>query len=443
MSRYHTDLSIGAITTAPVPATSGTTLIVTDAIAANLPDLYPWWGLVKPTGENPTRSNSEIIKVTAGISAAGFTTYTLVRAQGIPVTTARSITAGDDIYEAVSAEGTIGANSFITETPSGTINSSNTAFTVANTYSTMFLTRDGQLLEPGGADYTLSGTSITMVSAPVTGSVLRAFGVTASTVSGNADTIDGYHANSTPTPNTIPVLDSDLEIWSGGWRVLPALTYEGADAPTYTFSIAADMTGKIGVGFRIKLTQATGGVKYFIVNSVGTFTGGKTIILVHGGTDYALNNEAITSPFFSREKAPLGFPLSPAKWTINFNKASNSLQASPTQNTWYNQITCAIAIGSWNCFMYAQPSNNSRGSAGIVDQLVTLSTANNSESNARTTIHMGEGNSVTFANSACSKQFQLDLTSKTNYYTNHRTTQSGLAGIGFANYILELVNAYL
>lgn len=63
------------------------------------------------------------------------------------------------------------------ETPSGTINGSNTAFTLAHTPSpaaSLSLYKNGQLQIAGGADYTLSGTSITYGSAPKTGDVLTA-----------------------------------------------------------------------------------------------------------------------------------------------------------------------------------------------------------------------------------------------------------------------------
>ncbi|KKT30496.1 MAG: hypothetical protein UW18_C0015G0007 [Microgenomates group bacterium GW2011_GWF1_44_10] len=100
----HTDLSIVAISAAPSPATSGTTLGVTDANAAYLPNVYPWWALVKPSGAKPTRANSEILKVTAGSSSGGTTTYTIERTKGLPVTTARSIIVGDDILEVLTAQ---------------------------------------------------------------------------------------------------------------------------------------------------------------------------------------------------------------------------------------------------------------------------------------------------------------------------------------------------
>lgn len=104
MSNIHTDLSLIQVAVAPSPATSGTSLGVSDAHAALLPTIYPWWGTDKPAGLVPTRANSEIVQVTAGSSSGGVTTYTIVREQGIPVTTARTIIVGDDFYEAHTAQ---------------------------------------------------------------------------------------------------------------------------------------------------------------------------------------------------------------------------------------------------------------------------------------------------------------------------------------------------
>jgi hypothetical protein len=64
------------------------------------------------------------------------------------------------------------------ETPGGTINGVNAAFTVANTpvTGTLMVFKNGQLMTGSGADYTLSGTTATFVSGaiPKTGDVLLA-----------------------------------------------------------------------------------------------------------------------------------------------------------------------------------------------------------------------------------------------------------------------------
>jgi hypothetical protein len=69
------------------------------------------------------------------------------------------------------------ATNFVTrETPSGTVNGSTTSFTLANTPTagSESLYLNGLLMEPGaGNDYTISGATITMLSAPLTGDKLR------------------------------------------------------------------------------------------------------------------------------------------------------------------------------------------------------------------------------------------------------------------------------
>lgn len=72
--------------------------------------------------------------------------------------------------------GTLSATNFVTEeTPSGSINGSNTTFTLANTPTTgtVKLYLNGVRLKSGaGNDYTISTTTITMTTAPVSGDVL-------------------------------------------------------------------------------------------------------------------------------------------------------------------------------------------------------------------------------------------------------------------------------
>lgn len=63
------------------------------------------------------------------------------------------------------------------EVPSGTINGSNPTFTIANTpvSGSLQLSQNGIILTGGGVDYTLSGTTVTFVTAPLGGDQLLAF----------------------------------------------------------------------------------------------------------------------------------------------------------------------------------------------------------------------------------------------------------------------------
>lgn len=69
-----------------------------------------------------------------------------------------------------------GSSTFYQEAPTGTVNGSNTAFTLPHTPSAnanVSLYLDGILLYLG-IDYTLSGTAITMTTAPAVGQTLWA-----------------------------------------------------------------------------------------------------------------------------------------------------------------------------------------------------------------------------------------------------------------------------
>jgi len=107
----------------------------------------------------------------------------------------------------------LGTTSFVTnETPTGLVNGTNTVFDTANNYvgGTLQVFRDGQLMKGGGDDYTeTDSNTFTFTTAPLTGSVLLVSYQQAVTVTGNADTVDGFNASSTPTANTLLALDSN------------------------------------------------------------------------------------------------------------------------------------------------------------------------------------------------------------------------------------------
>lgn len=168
-------------------------------------------------------------------------------------------------------------------------------------------------------------------------------------------------------------------------------SYSSADSPTFVISVNADMTGLIGVGNRIKLTQTT--AKYFIVTAVGAFGGGATLITVYGGTDYTLANAAISSPYYSRQKAPFGFPVDPDKWTVESITTDSPAKTSPTSNIWYGGtgltptgVSITVPIGAWKIgYRVVIDFGSNLAAVTNMGTRVTLSTANNSESDAEYT----------------------------------------------------------
>ena len=93
----HTNLAYTLVASAPAPANSGTSLVVTAGFGATL-GTPPFNMVVWATGVAPTQSNAEIVRVT-GISTD---TLTIVRSQ--EGSAARNIVIGDQIAVAVSAK---------------------------------------------------------------------------------------------------------------------------------------------------------------------------------------------------------------------------------------------------------------------------------------------------------------------------------------------------
>jgi len=133
------------------------------------------------------------VAYTAAGGGGSVTTVSVVSANGFAGTVATATTTpaitisttitgvlkgnGTAISAAVASTDYMAPSSFVTrETPSGSVNSSNTTFTLANTplSGTEQVFLNGLLQEPGaGNDYTISGATITYLTAPTTGDRLR------------------------------------------------------------------------------------------------------------------------------------------------------------------------------------------------------------------------------------------------------------------------------
>jgi len=97
MPDLHKNLAISAVATAPSPAVSGTSLVVTAGHGTRFPTA-PFNATVWPTGAQPDPANAEIVRVTARTTD----TLTITRAQ--EGTTARTVVAGDQIAAGITAK---------------------------------------------------------------------------------------------------------------------------------------------------------------------------------------------------------------------------------------------------------------------------------------------------------------------------------------------------
>lgn len=212
-------------------------------------------------------------------------------------------------------------------------------------------------------------------------------------------------------------------------------TYASADDPTFTFTVASDVTTKYSAGMKIKLTQGT--VKYFIITAVSAFSGGNTTITVYGGTDYDLANSAISANAYSMMRTPAGFPMSPAKWSVTVSSSSTTQQTDPTATVWYNLGgNIVVPVGVWS-LSYQAPLYLQTASANqYLNAYCTLSTGNNSESDTQLTGWAGAGDTTADSKSArgfISRQKYLELASKTTYYLNAKTISSNVTALQIAS----------
>lgn len=228
-------------------------------------------------------------------------------------------------------------------------------------------------------------------------------------------------------------------------------TYASADAPTFTFTIAGvDLTGKYSAGMRVKLTQTT--VKYFIITKVAFST--DTTITVYGGTDYTLANAAISDNSYSSQKAPLGFPLDPDKWTVEVTDTASNSQTNPTAGTWYNinSNSINIPIGIWYVGYEAPCSFRCTDGKDYVSGFVTLSTGSSTESDAEFSCFMENRAEhdptygIIFSQSPKREKI-LNLSTKDTYYLNFSSTYSYTGTIQTrgtnGTIVIRAVSAYL
>jgi hypothetical protein len=93
----HKNFASSLVATAPSPASSGTSLVVT-AAAGTLFPAVPFNAVICPANTAPTAANAEVVRVTA-ISTD---TFTITRAQESSV--ARTVVVGDQIFAAVTSK---------------------------------------------------------------------------------------------------------------------------------------------------------------------------------------------------------------------------------------------------------------------------------------------------------------------------------------------------
>lgn len=212
---------------------------------------------------------------------------------------------------------------------------------------------------------------------------------------------------------------------ASGWESADAMAFVSVDDPTGVIDFTGDVRAKYSVGMRIKFTNATNTIFGIITDVNQTLqTGNTRVTFLHeiDPTDslalYLMENSAITAPYYSVVKAPLGFPIDLRKWTVFVINTSLVQQLTPTAETWYNlgSISISIPIGVWKV-SYQVFATEVKGSAINHFCSITLATANNNETDSHFNSGL-EGQSFQKAAATLFREKVLALTSKTAYYLN-------------------------
>lgn len=222
---------------------------------------------------------------------------------------------------------------------------------------------------------------------------------------------------------------SDWKRASGTW------TYSAWDdtngVSTATITVPTGAASIYQVGMRIKFDQTTDGTKYGIITKVAD-----TELTAFINTDYDFDNETISNAYYSASKAPLGFDGDPTKWTVELKDTTARTQTSPVQNTWYNlgSLSLDVPVGAWEIEWSGMMTNDTLNKSIEV----TLSTANNSESDTDYTI----GIYYPPANLTLLRIFArhyFNLSTKDTYYINARSITASSGTLRFSNHETPMI----
>lgn len=227
----------------------------------------------------------------------------------------------------------------------------------------------------------------------------------------------------------------------GGWLgAAETWTYASFASTVGTITVPSDATTKYSAGMKIRISQSTGGTKYGIITKVAS-----TLLTVYFGTDYTLNNEAISSPCYSVQKSPYGFPIDPAKWTVTATSSSDRTTTSATYATLTDTIT--IPIGCW----LFKTKISMRGISGSTSSLVaqiTMSSDASTETNPKMTVvnfHRADGATQEIAGHTATASSYITLAASTTFTMMGKTNAESIVVTGSLGTptVFEAVCAYL
>ena len=148
-----------------------------------------------------------------------------------------------------------------------------------------------------------------------------------------------------------------------------------------TITVPTDATTKYQAGMRIKISQSTGGTKYGIITKVEA-----TLLTVFFPSGTTLNNETISTPYYSSLKVPLGFNPDPTLWRLSVTDSTNR---TITDTTTYTTmvVNLPVGIGAW-ILNYSLTIRVTNSSASAKRGFITLSSDGSTETDTDLTSNL-------------------------------------------------------
>jgi hypothetical protein len=240
----------------------------------------------------------------------------------------------------------------------------------------------------------------------------------------------------------------DTSLNSGWISLTGTFTFVSWDSTAYTGVVNSnlDLTSYLSVGMKVKFTQNSA-IKYAFITAITS-----TQLTLFLGTDYSLNNSAISNSYYSMLKAPFGFPMQVEKWTKQYRYfGANQFMSSPVVGTWYNVNSTAmdVPIGNflleYSCAVFV--TTTAGRTAARINSTLSTSPTTEVDQDFTSFIGVSGASSILTSFTMCKISKYISVNSKTSYYLNLRTQNDGqdLLGLGslYTPTIIKAVCAYL
>lgn len=173
-------------------------------------------------------------------------------------------------------------------------------------------------------------------------------------------------------------------------------------------------------------TGVTAGTTNYAICTAISFSTNTTMTVQVPEGDTLPITGGISAMSYATVSAPFGFPSQKSKWQLYMLLQADQTQASPSSGTWYNIGTSlTIPIGEWTTYYEAGIITQH---ASVSNQFLTLSTANNSESDTTATA-FAQANGATALVTFLRKTVNLSVVAATPYYLNMKTSQGSTVSI--------------